>query len=108
MHARTRIPTRTHHTRTHVQASTHAHARTHAQACTHAHAGTTRHTHTHAQPTHAHARTQQFLETQMPAGEAGVAAIRSAVYTTLYGVAFGLYAAMGVLGASLFGDETQG
>ena len=45
---------------------------------------------------------------EMPAGTLGVAAMTRAVRTTLYGVAFGIYAAMGLFGAALFGKDTQG
>lgn len=45
---------------------------------------------------------------EMPAGDAGVGVLTSAVRTTLYGVAFSIYAAMGVCGAALFGRRTKG
>lgn len=45
---------------------------------------------------------------EMPAGRIGVEVMRRAVGTTLYGVAFLIYAAMGLFGASLFGRSTEG
>ncbi|GBF99780.1 amino acid transporter [Raphidocelis subcapitata] len=45
---------------------------------------------------------------EMPAGAAGLRALTAAVRTTLYGVAFSIYAAMGICGAALFGSRTQG
>jgi sodium-coupled neutral amino acid transporter 10/sodium-coupled neutral amino acid transporter 11 len=45
---------------------------------------------------------------EMPAGPVGVAAMNRAVLVTLYGVAFGIYASMGLFGAALFGQGTEG
>lgn len=45
---------------------------------------------------------------EMPAGAIGVNTMTRAVHTTLYGVAFTIYAAMGLFGASLFGQDTKG
>ncbi|KAI8464659.1 MAG: transmembrane amino acid transporter protein-domain-containing protein [Monoraphidium minutum] len=45
---------------------------------------------------------------EMPTGAAGAATMARAVRSTLYGVAFALYASMGVFGAAMFGQDTQG
>jgi hypothetical protein len=45
---------------------------------------------------------------EMPAGPTGTRIMQRAVATTLYGVAFAIYAATGLFGAALFGRETQG
>ena len=48
------------------------------------------------------------LAREMPAGDIGAALLVSAVRTTLYGVAFCIYAAMGIFGAALYGERTEG
>lgn len=45
---------------------------------------------------------------EMPAGRTRVTIMQRAVQTTLYGVAFCIYAAMGIFGAALYGEDTQG
>lgn len=45
---------------------------------------------------------------EMPPGMVGVVTMRRAVHATLYGVAFLVYASMGVFGAALFGQQTAG
>eukprot|EP00878_Enallax_costatus_P003116 GHUV01003315.1.p1 GENE.GHUV01003315.1~~GHUV01003315.1.p1 ORF type:complete len:487 (+),score=112.67 GHUV01003315.1:283-1743(+) len=45
---------------------------------------------------------------EMPEGRAGVRAMHKAVHTTLFGVALVVYLSMGLFGASLFGQCTEG
>eukprot|EP00877_Chromochloris_zofingiensis_P007157 jgi/Chrzof1/2695/Cz11g25150.t1 len=48
------------------------------------------------------------LLAEMPPGATGAVVMQKAVHVTLYGTAFLVYFAMGLLGASIFGQETEG